>query len=905
MDRDGPVDAGDQTPSVSSIGVEAIWAGLFGSSGARWVIDQYLDGYDGYWARGDDTRADTDSADAGTTHDLTSFVERLVRHATETSSHDTAVVTLSGSDADVVIVPEEAFSGSGQQPLTSASPPGIRGEMVADGMESKTGLYAKLHGGLADLHGANQGALVQQAGTLSQFTTVAENVTIDAVVDFDAAPELLAELTELGLLGGTSIGNVISGALPVDALGALAQLDGLEFVRPSYAVADVGLTTSQADLAMNADLARATFGVDGTGVTIGVLSDSFNNLGGAAADIASGDLPAGGVTVLDDIAGGGSDEGRAMLQLVHDVAPGADLAFHTAFTGQAGFAQGIIDLANAGSDVIVDDVIYFAEPFFQDGIIAQAVDQVVAGGASYFSSAGNQSRDSYESAFNLSSSTLEGTFLHDFGGGDVFQSLTIDGFSTFTLSFQWDQPFASGTAPGSPGSSSDFDIFILDSSASTVLFRSTANNVGGDPFEFFQITNSGAATTVNLAIGYFSGPDPDLMKYVIFGGGSINEHDTNSATSFGHNNAEGAIAVGAARFDQTPRFGTDPAILEPFSSAGVTPILFDATGNRLAQPEIRSTVDIVAPDGTNTTFFGNDSGIDADSFPNFFGTSAAAPHAAAVAALMLEAAPGSSPDDIYASLTSTALDMNDPATPGFDTGYDVATGFGLIQADLAIADLLGPAANNPPTDFSLSASSVPENAANGTVVGTFGSVVDADAGDSHSFSLQDSAGGRFQIVGDELRVLDGSLLDFEDTTSHQVTVRVTDDGAPSESFDKDFTIGVIDVPEGGNPVTLIDASFGTGAEGFVYVDDTFRGTNQPTFADGSHTDVGGAQGGVLQVLLGGINGDDILGMSGGWQQNFALAAPTQVTVSFDYNLTIASGYESDERARRCLAWMGP
>ncbi|MBR8828945.1 MAG: S8 family serine peptidase, partial [Gomphosphaeria aponina SAG 52.96 = DSM 107014] len=97
-------------------------------------------------------------------------------------------------------------------------------------------------------------------------------------------------------------------------------------------------------------------------------------------------------------------------------------------------------------------------------------------------------------------------------------------------------------------------------------------------------------------------------------------------------------------------------------------------------------------DGTNTTFFGSD--VEGDGFPNFFGTSAAAPHAAAVAALMLEAKPNATPEEIYAALEKTALDMNDPFTAGSDPGFDNGTGYGLIQADAAIAELLGNAPIN-------------------------------------------------------------------------------------------------------------------------------------------------------------------------------------------------------------------
>ena len=89
----------------------------------------------------------------------------------------------------------------------------------------------------------------------------------------------------------------------------------------------------------------------------------------------------------------GTDEGRAMLQIVHDLAPDARLCFATAFSGEIGFAENIRALADPDgrckADVIVDDVGYFAAPFFGDDIIGDAVDDVVASGATYFSSAGN------------------------------------------------------------------------------------------------------------------------------------------------------------------------------------------------------------------------------------------------------------------------------------------------------------------------------------------------------------------------------------------------------------------------------------------------------------------------------------------------------------------------------------
>jgi len=427
----------------------------------------------------------------------------------------------------------------------------------------------------------------------------------------------------------------------------MAALVNLQFARPAYATTNVGRVTSQGDQAMRADVARARFVVDGTGVTVGVLSDSFNCLGGAAADVASGDLSP--VTVIQEDPGcsSGTDEGRAMLQLVHDVAPGARLAFATADTGLAGLASNILALQAAGAGVIVDDIVYFAEPMFQDGIIAQAVDMVQRKGAPYFSSAANNARQSYESSFRAGPLFADGAFPsatcapHFFGGTahnfdpgpgvDVFQRITVPAGTEFSISFQWDSPFAS-VCPGCPGSPNDLDIYVFDDPPTTVLAGSTDTNIGGDAVEVFRIFNPpGSAVTVfNIMIIKFTGPNPQLIKYVRFGAGNvtINEFDTRSSTLFGHANAAGAEAVGAASYRNTPQFGVSPPLLEPFSSAGPTLILFDTAGNRLAIPQIRLKLQIVAPDGANTTFFGRD--VELDGFPNFFGTSAAAPHAAAV-----------------------------------------------------------------------------------------------------------------------------------------------------------------------------------------------------------------------------------------------------------------------------------
>ncbi len=567
-------------------------------------------------------------------------------------------------------------------------------------------------------------AYLQQANKLSAATPAFKSrmgimrvaggsVVIDTAASDD--PEVLAvDLRALGASRISVFGRMVSTQLPISSIEDLKRLSTLQLARPAYAATLIGEVTSQGDGAMRADMGRVAFGIDGTGVLVGTLSDSFDCLGGAAAGIASGDLPAG-VIVLDELSSciGATDEGRGMMEIIHDVAPGARLAFHTALEGQASFAQGIIDLADAGAMVINDDVIYFTEPFYQDGIIAQAVNTVKAQGVAYFSSAGNAGRKAYESPFRPSGRFLDIGFgpaeAHDFDPGadvDFCQQITIPADQRLIVDYQWDQPFFS--VSGMPGSGSDMDIILTDATCSAILAGVASGNLGGDPVEVFGFTNAGPATLFGIILLHLSGPAPGVMKTVLVGSRAItiDEFATETGTSWGHSASLGGLGVAAADYHDTPAFGKNPPRIESFSSAGGTPILFDAAGNRLAVPEIRQQPDITAPDGADTTFFGSDT--DATGFPNFFGTSAAAPHATGVAALMKDLVPSLTPDGLYAALKGTAIDMDDPATGGFDAGFDFGTGFGLIEANAAL-DALG----SPQADLSLAISDAPDPVAIG------------------------------------------------------------------------------------------------------------------------------------------------------------------------------------------------
>ena len=537
-------------------------------------------------------------------------------------------------------------------------------------------------------------------------------VAIDAIAREDAG-SLLADLRRLGLRNGATAGRLVSGQLPLSAIDEAARLGTLHSARPVLATRSVGATTTQGVEAFASPAFRDRFGVDGTGARVGLISDSYDHAEQpdtrARDDIASGDLPGSGnpngrtqdVVVVEESEEPESDEGRAMAQIVHDVAPGAGLLFHTAFNGGlANFAGAIRSLAEQEATVIVDDILFLAEPMFQDGVVAQAIDDVVFGeGIPYVSSAGNNARRSYESPFRNSgvAGPVSGGVLHDFDPGaavDTLQQIRVPNGATLQVALHWSQPAAS---TGGEGAETDLEIFILDRNGETVGFPQRRSNIGGNPFEFVSLTNDSdpdsGSRTFSIGIERVEGPPPERIKYVLFSKDGLAErleYADPSPTLYGHPNARGAFAVGASAYFNTPAFNDnlERPIVNSFTSVGGIPILFDERGEPLpGDGETRSKPDVTGPDGGNTTFFGTDIDdpdipADDDSFPNFFGTSAAAPHVAGLLALMQDAEPGLSPRAYADALRRSTADIRE-TTDDVETGVgpDPFSGAGFVQGE--------------------------------------------------------------------------------------------------------------------------------------------------------------------------------------------------------------------------------
>lgn len=441
----------------------------------------------------------------------------------------------------------------------------------------------------------------------------------------------------------------------------------------------VGAARSKAVGIHRADVVRG-MGIDGRGIRVGLISDSFDRCGPpacittAADDLRTGDLPADGVTVLEDApVGEGADEGRAMLQLVHDIAPGATLAFAAATNDPAGFARNLRALRfEFMADIIVDDIGLTEEPLFGDGQVSQAVEEVVRSGGAFITAVGNShfqghadvykavpfsearalaARGAVPVKLDQIPAALRPKTVHVFGtrldGKTPRLTQRVKSSDGFVGVFQWDEPFNRG------GVATEYDLYIFDdkghwidpdkSPEGPVIYTMDDNMATDQPIEFLNVLEE---REVYLVVGKRNDGPTNRFRWV--GNGYFGVEGGGSPTVWGHVAAKGALSVGG-----TEQYS--PFEMSNANSVGPFMVYRDADGQPLAQPEARQAPHVLAVQGTDNTFFGYDT--DGSGMPNFSGASAAAPVAAGIAALVLQAAggPGSlTPERLYSLLKQTA-----------------------------------------------------------------------------------------------------------------------------------------------------------------------------------------------------------------------------------------------------------
>ncbi len=392
-----------------------------------------------------------------------------------------------------------------------------------------------------------------------------------------------------------------------------------------------------------ANLAHAL--TTGAGVKIGVISDGVDSIQVAKN---TGDLPSS-VTVLSNEQGG--DEGTAMLEIVYDMAPGAKLYFHDCGDNVLAFNEAVDDLIAAGCTIVVDDIGWILEPFFEDGVIASHFKEITAQNKVLLvSSAGNAASSHYQGVYTNSAKYNN---WHDFSHGtseteDLYFQLGPGRSARIVL--QWKEPFDSTGL-------SDYDLYVFNMSTGAATASYTSNADTKMPMEAVAVQNS-SGSYVNYAISVkrYNAPTPKELEVYVYGAPMYTNNIVKTDSIFGHAAVPGVIACGAI---DAVNPGTPPTI-ESFSSQGPVTTL---TGKR-------NKPDVCGADGVNVTGAGGFS-------DPFYGTSAAAPHIAAIAALIKARFPTYTPTQIASTITKSSTDLG---TPGYDTVY----GYGLTNAYAAV-----------------------------------------------------------------------------------------------------------------------------------------------------------------------------------------------------------------------------
>ncbi|MEI7668233.1 MAG: S8 family serine peptidase, partial [Erysipelotrichaceae bacterium] len=374
----------------------------------------------------------------------------------------------------------------------------------------------------------------------------------------------------------------------------------------------------------------------GEGIKIGVISNGVNNIQTA---IASGDIPADVVIMKDRYIG---DEGTAMLEILHDIAPAAKLYFSDSGNSTIGLNNSIKRLVDAGCNIIVDDAVYISEPFFEDGIVAKYIESYATPkGVLYISSAGNFADSHYQGTFT--STYNKPNYEQDFSQGvGSIQHLpfTVLANSKVMVVLQWNDPYKD--------SKNDLFLKVCDSSLMTTCFTSdnAQLGVGYSPYELVTLSN-----TTNASLTYYVGvysftPKTNVQIELYTFNGRVLNYGVEADSIFGHATSKDVLAIAATNQNAI-------SVKRPYSSIGPFTMLDGTTRNK---PDFTG-VDNVTVSGTG----GFTSPLN--------GTSAAAPHIAGIAALLWSNAMTLSRTDLIALIKSNTLDL-------MQEGFDVNTGYG-------------------------------------------------------------------------------------------------------------------------------------------------------------------------------------------------------------------------------------
>ena len=408
----------------------------------------------------------------------------------------------------------------------------------------------------------------------------------------------------------------------------------------SNPVTAAGSVHTAGDNVLKTDQLRNTTNADGTGVIVGVISNGVKGLADAQS---LGDLPEDLIVLKE----GKKAEGTAMMEIIHDIAPGATLLYHDFGGGrEEKFIEAFQNLVNAGATIIVEDVFNYEVPYFEDGNIAQEISRIIDENPDVLiiSSAGNTANNHYQGIF-----TDGGEGYHSFNGSTGIP-LEIQSGGRVKLHLQWDDPYSAA--------SNDFDLFIHDlQSDSDVAIGNKVQTGEEKPYEKIDYQNVGdkvqkAEVRIRAKEGKGQGSHLELLldtdaARVVVG----KEYLTPDDSIIGWAALPNVISVAAVSADNQK--------IQEFSSQGTVTIAHPV-------PDVREKPEITGVDGVSVTGSG-------DFQTPFTGTSAAAPHIAGLLALVKSLYPSVPNTELRDALLNSATDLGSP-------GWDAIYGHGLADA---------------------------------------------------------------------------------------------------------------------------------------------------------------------------------------------------------------------------------
>jgi subtilisin family serine protease len=498
--------------------------------------------------------------------------------------------------------------------------------------------------------------------------------------------------------------NLVQGRVKPDGIDKISELPFVKFIDlPNYGFNNAGSVQTEGDAVLMADEARDTFGIDGTGIKVGVIADGIDGL---TESLGTEDLPPGGISIpTSPLTGGGISiddpcpgftpvtstpgarpdvttgaEGTAMAEIIHDVAPGVELYFAPGLGSTLEHRRSTRCLAEV-VDIITDDISAYNDgPYDGTSPVSLESTASVLAGVVNFISVANDAMRHYQGMF----SDTDGDGVHEFDvslgqpfiddSGETL-NFTIPPGAVVRIFLQWNDPFG--------GSGNDYDLFVVAPAdpadvLSAGLIASSQNLQNGDdnPTEaIVGLVNEGLVPLTRgiviedqlkvLGMGSAEPREFDMFVLGIPDVPGLDEFQVPQSSVPNNSDADLVCSIGASGLGILQSIDE----IRPYSSMGPT------NDGRL-KPEL------VAPDGvliTGAGGFGTDLGALGI---RFIGTSASAPHAAGVAALLLEADPTLTPSELSSVLQTTAVDLGVP-------GSDNTFGFGRIDAFAAVQSVIG------------------------------------------------------------------------------------------------------------------------------------------------------------------------------------------------------------------------